>query len=130
MSPRKGAQPPIIFSYTRTQAIEDGVLVDVSEMAREAGFRIPVAMTSTVWAEYVSVPDAVTGQDETGRLWDILWMLFVAIRREPGSSSELLFELIVRNDDDARPHTVQLKSHCGPGDAAEPVITIMLPHED
>ena len=34
---------PVISAYTRAQAIEDGILVDVSETAREAGFKIPVA---------------------------------------------------------------------------------------
>jgi hypothetical protein len=33
----------LIYSYTRAQAIEDGVLVDVSEMAREGGIRFHVA---------------------------------------------------------------------------------------
>jgi hypothetical protein len=32
----------LIYSYTRAQAIADGVLVDVSELAREAGFRFPL----------------------------------------------------------------------------------------
>jgi len=36
--------PTVIHTYTRAQAIEDGVLIDVSEMAREAGFRWPVAV--------------------------------------------------------------------------------------
>ena len=45
-----------ISIYTRAQAIEDGVLVDVSESAREAGFKFPVAVTRTVWDCYV-VPD-------------------------------------------------------------------------
>ena len=39
---------PVIFSYTRAQAIEDGVLVDLSAWAREEGFRYPLAVTSTV----------------------------------------------------------------------------------
>lgn len=39
--------PTVIHTYTRAQAIEDGVLIDVSEMAREAGFRWPVAVTAT-----------------------------------------------------------------------------------
>ena len=30
---------PVISAYTRTQAIEDGILVDVSDIAREAGSR-------------------------------------------------------------------------------------------
>ncbi len=40
---------PVLSAYTRAQAIEDGILVDVSETAREAGFTIPVAVTRTVW---------------------------------------------------------------------------------
>jgi hypothetical protein len=34
----------VIFSYGRQQALSDGVLVDVSDLAREAGFRIPAAV--------------------------------------------------------------------------------------
>ena len=65
-----------ISIYTRAQAIEDGVLVDVSVTAREAGFKFSVAITRTVWDGYV-VPDkrARYYQDEMGRLWDILSVL-------------------------------------------------------
>jgi hypothetical protein len=41
----------LIHSYLRKQAIEDGVLLDVSTMGREAGFRYPVALTQAVWAQ-------------------------------------------------------------------------------
>src|SRR4051794_40044352 len=64
----------ILSRYTRTQAIEDGSLVDVTATAKEAGFRYPVTLTAAVWAEYVAVPDGVECQDEAGRLWDVLWM--------------------------------------------------------
>lgn len=36
----------IIASYTRAQAINDGALVDVSPISTEAGFKVPVALTS------------------------------------------------------------------------------------
>jgi len=35
----------VIYSYTRAQAIEDGMFVDVTETAKEAGFKYPVAIT-------------------------------------------------------------------------------------
>ncbi|EQD30141.1 hypothetical protein B2A_14268, partial [mine drainage metagenome] len=35
------SEDDVISRYTRAQAIEDGVLVEVSELAREAGFRFP-----------------------------------------------------------------------------------------
>lgn len=124
----------VIYIYTRAQAIADGVLVDVSEMGREAGFVHPVALTRTVFDRYVKVPDGVTCQDEKGRLWDILWMLHVAIRRstdggERDGENPLLFSLYVRNDNDSA-RLVQLKAVCGPGADLEPVITIMMPDED
>ncbi len=119
----------IIFSFTRAQAIADGFLIDVTETAREAGFRFTVALTHAMWAKYVEVPAHVTGQDEAGRLWDILSMLGVAIRAQSDHRSQVWFRLYVRNDN-RRARLVTLKSICRPGDDAEPVITVMLPDED
>jgi hypothetical protein len=61
-----------ISIYTRKQAIEDGVLIDVSEVAKEFGFRYPTAITQGVWAEWIVPPESAIGQDENGRLWDLL----------------------------------------------------------
>jgi hypothetical protein len=122
---------PVIFAYTRKQALADGVLVDVTEMAKEAGFRIPVALTHAVWAEYVTVPEGVEGQDEKGRLWDILSMCRYGIALGSSYKSEVLFKLHVRNDNrEGVPPIVELKAVCGPADDASPCITIMLPEED
>lgn len=124
---------PVISCYSRSQAIEDGVLVDVSETseARELRFRFPIALTSAVWEYCVNVPHAVACQDWHGRLYDLLFMMKAAIRgAEPGSNT-IHFGLRVRNDNSlGLPPIVRLKSHCGPGDMAEPVITVMFPDED
>ena len=45
----------LIHSYSRAQAIEDGVLIDVSTVAREAGITYPVALTSAAWGRCVTV---------------------------------------------------------------------------
>ena len=120
----------VIVYYTRAQALADGVLVDVTETAREAGFRYPVAVTHAVWCEYVEVPAGVEGQDESGRLWDILVMLGYAIRGNK-DSSELRFRLHVRNDNRERtPPLVELKALCGPDDDGSPCITVMRITED
>ena len=121
----------VISSYSRAQAIEDGVFVDVSATAKEAGIKFPVAMTRTVWGKYVEVPLGVKCQDERGRLWDIFWMFRCAAARFNGDT--LLFKLYVRNHNRERLTSrdlVTLKAICGPGDDAEPVMTIMLPDED
>lgn len=87
----------LIHSYTRAQAIEDGVLVDVSDVAKEAGSKLPVAITRAAWARYVEVPRGLElrGQSVDGRLWDVLFMLHVAIKRQQGNSSEIHYQLHV-----------------------------------
>jgi hypothetical protein len=119
----------LIYSYTRAQAIKDGVLVDVSDMARQAGFRWPVAVTQAVWATIEAVPPKLQGcQDIQGRLWDVLYMGHLAARR---GGQEIRYKLIMdRNENGRRLRYLVLKALCGPGDDGEPVITIMLPEED
>jgi hypothetical protein len=120
----------LIHRYTRAQAIEDGVLIDVSATAREAGFKYPVALTAAAWARCVAVPPGVACQDEAGRLWDVLTLLRYAIRGSNGGA-EVRFGVHVRNDNrEGTPPLVALKALCGPGDQAEPVITVMMPAED
>lgn len=121
-------QADIIHRYTRAQAIKAGILIDVTELAREAGIRYPIALTHTVYEQYVKVPAGVIAQDETGRLWDILFLLHSQIRQSQGGDS-LLVAVHVRNDN-RRPKKVILKAVCGPDDDMTPCITIMLPEED
>ncbi len=54
---------PVIYSYTRAQAVADGVQVEVTKTAQEAGIRFPVFLTRTVFDAYVAVPPNVSGQD-------------------------------------------------------------------
>ena len=67
----------VISTYTRAQAIEDGVLVDVGSTAQEAGFKWPVALTVGAWADCVAWTEDDSRQqvyqDESGRLWDVLY---------------------------------------------------------
>ena len=121
----------VIHAYTRADALRDGVLIDVSEAAREAGFRFPVALTAAAWVKCVAVPSAVQCQEEAGRLWDVLTMLRFAVRGSNGSAREVRFGVHVRNDNrDRTPPLVRLKALCGSGDEGEPVLTIMKPEDD
>lgn len=126
----------VISTYTRTQAIEDGVLIDTGSMAQEAGFKWPVAVTSAAWADCIAWTEddnqQQVYQDESGRLWDVLFMASHAIRQGSGSGDRLLFKLYrVRRDGCSKEAILAtLKLIVGPGDQGEPVITILLPDED
>lgn len=106
----------IIHAYTREDALKDGALVDVTEMAKEAGFLIPVAVTNAVWSY-------IADGDINGRLWDTIFTLSCAVRK-PLPTDVLLYKVQYGN------RLVELKAIRGLGDNCEPVITIMLPEED
>ncbi len=121
----------IIYAYTRKQAVEDGEQVDISTTAKEAGIRFPVFLTRRVFDAYVTVPPNVTGQDEAGRLWDIVWMLRFALIDAQAGQDQMSFTLYVRNDNRFN-QLAKLIATCGAldMDAPEPAITVMLPGED
>jgi hypothetical protein len=116
----------VIFSYTRKQAIDDGVLVDITELAKEAGIRFPVAVTRGVFSilEDTSAP----GQDFKGRTWDMLMVFRMHIRNTEGD--EIHFAPLFLNESHQRPEPVSMWAKCGPRDEGEAVITIMLEGED
>ncbi len=145
-----------IDAYTRSDAIADGVLVDLMQpslvdLVKQAGFRYQLAMTKTAFNRYVEL-DLLTethGQDLTGRLWDILFMLSFVIKSNR-KESEIFFiftclpnkkqetddeyddflEVNAEKDFPSAFRLCQLKAVCGAGDNGEPCITIMLPSED
>lgn len=118
----------MIISYSRADAIRDGVLVDVSEMARECGFVIPVAVTSAVFG-YIEPPEVVRDwQSVEGRLWDLLSMLRFAAKKARGELVQ--FEVYFQNGPGEQGEVICFKALCGPGDQGEPVVTVMMQEED
>jgi hypothetical protein len=135
----------VIDVYTRAQAIEDGVLVDVTETAKEAGIVYPTAVTQALWDGYIVPPESLKGiQDMQGRLWDVLTMFSFSARAMKKSNKDvaesqkdtaqtLYFKTIFQMPSKAgnpKMETVDLKAVCGPGDNAEPIVTLMLLEED
>ncbi len=116
--------------YTRAEAIEDGTLKDVTARAREAGIKLPTAVTRAVWSDYVALTPTAKekGEDIESRLWDIVWMLRCAVLSCP-NQSEFRFQVYVTTNR-IEPTLVTLKATLLPGDDGKPVITIMLPDED
>ena len=119
----------IIHRYSRADAIDDGSLVDVTDVARECGFRVAVALTRLAWADCVEWTDADNAenvyQDASGRLWDVLSMAHLAAKRQP-DASRLTFPLlrVQRGSRSPAPTETRLVLDIGPGDEGEPVITI------
>ena len=121
----------VIYSYTRAQAVADGVQVEVTKTAQEAGIKFPMFLTRAVFDKNVAVPEGVTGQDEAGRLFDLVWMTRFTILRNRGHTDRLPVALYVRNDNRAA-KLVKLIATCSALDIddPQPAITVMMPDED
>lgn len=124
----------VIYAYTRQQAIEDGVLVDLMqpgfvELVHNAGIKFPVAVTAEAFGDYVELTPMAKEMcnDIKGRLWDVLWMFRQAARKAQGNT--LLFDFYSVTDR-MQPSKCTLKAVVGPGDQGEPVITLMHPWQD
>ena len=124
----------VIYGYSRAEAIDDGVLVDVSETAKEAGFKLPVAITAALHGRLTpTMADQGLGQDYEGRLWDMLWLAaFTSKLADPGTDT-VAFTVALQEAEakSGRPQNIdlRLRAVCGPGDEGESVITIGFPED-
>lgn len=128
---------PVIYGYSRAQAIDDGVLVEIPESAsRAAGFKVHMAMTASAWGSTVGF-----GTDLAELLAKATAVLSAAMmeyrqsehRARMGLGEPVGDRLAFAYDaerEDGGVDVVQLKMQIGPGDNAEPVGTVMLPGED
>lgn len=107
----------LIYSYTRKEAIEDGVLVDVSKTAARHGIRFPFAMTAKAWAILVE-PSEINSMGAADRLNDLLTYIRAGIGHVHGNRWRLSY----------RGHDLDLV--VGPGDDEKPVLTLLFPGED
>ena len=120
-----------ISTYTRAQAIEDGVLVDLmqGEMAAVARqhYKHPIACTSAVFSIMQrAVENKRYGNSYPGILHDMLWMSRVMKRQVDPST--VIFRVLIAGA--GRQKNYDFRLTVGPGDQGEPVITITLPSED
>ena len=125
---------PMIYAYTRAQAIQDGVLVDVTETSKEVGFKLPVAITEALHNRLTPTKaDASLGQDYDGRLWNVLWLAAFTIKLADPGTDTVTFTVTQQEVEpkSGQPHGVdiRLRAVCGPGDEGEPVITIGFPDD-
>ena len=131
---------PIIYSYSRAQAIEDGVLIDVTPQAKKAGFTVPAAMTPGVAGAMLELirrhrPEAFEEKPkevvEAAAYYGILSLLQTAsmhavrhLQDTQGGTGGNISRV------DLAFEGIKLYGQIGPGDEGEPVLTVMLEGED
>ena len=102
----------LISTYTRQQAIDDGVLIDVTDTALQTGFKLNTVVTSAVFADF---PD----------ITPLLLAFRLMIELSGNKEKDLLKEVFT--DSEGFNHEVWL--HVGAGDTPIPVLTLMYPED-
>lgn len=120
-----------VHIYTRAQAIEDGVLVDISDYGSEMGLKYPSAVTNTLYEKYLNADNILKeyGQSTKGRILDMLTMFVLAVKNAKTDTDTIIFKTIFFNRD-LQEELVKIKCIIGPGDDPKPVFTFMFPEED
>lgn len=109
-----------IHTYTAEQAVEDGMLVDVTETAKEAGFRIPVRITALVHT-VCTPPDSNKIESYAGRLWDVLNVARFTIKCKGKNENILPFVVKIGRRN--------VKFYAALDTTSGPAIHIMIPSE-
>lgn len=105
-------------------------LIDVSGVADEEGFRIPVAITRAAWDRTVAWHAGSAGQSQSGRLHDVLFLASLAVRTADGVLA--CFEvwcLSAAAEANCGRDRVELVAYLGLGQDGQPLLTILLPSQ-
>lgn len=116
---------------SRAQATADGLLFDLSPIARELGLQLPVYITRAAWSDacaWCPADDRRQRPQDLGiRVRNVLESLTTAVRGARGSIVEFAHDRIPRDGFSRRPERVTLVAECAGRDC--PTITISLRHE-
>lgn len=111
----------VISTYTRAQAIEDGLQVNVTGTPASTVYKVDVFMTAALWAE-VTRGAGKDAEVRGARMWDVAWM--ASRGREDGPCARTARVKVGRR-------VLTVRAECGPVDFDDPrpAITLGLPND-
>ena len=110
----------VISTYNAKMAEEDGFLINVTEAAKETGFKWTTRISAGVH-DLCTPPKSNKIQSYRGRLHDVLWMAFCAIKRS-NDDGLIAYKLKIGRKIETLWITID-------GTMGEPAIHIILPSE-
>ncbi len=130
VSPETQAQAPVPQLITnRQQAIQAGILIDVTEDAKKLGLTFPITVTKPLWDIGIAPIEGISEQDKTERLRDVLMAFRLRLAGQTTLSPLIDFPAMLALPPGGVPQPVPLFALIQPDEQNRATATLLLPNE-
>ncbi|MDH4085221.1 MAG: hypothetical protein OEU99_16940, partial [Nitrospira sp.] len=126
--PIKAATPETQMA-SRQQAIDSGVLIDVTTDAKKLGLSFSVTVTKPLWEVGIAPSQELSEEDKSARLRDVLMAFRLRLANQGTLSPLLDFPAMLSMPPGAIPQPVPLFALIQPGEHNQAMVTLLLPNE-
>ena len=114
---------------SREEAIQAGILVDVTAVAHAIGLRLPVSMSRPLWDIGITASNQVTHDEYNVRVRDVLLALRLHLESADVTSPWIKFPALLSFPPDSAPQVCSLYAVAHRDPSTPYSLTLLLPHE-
>ena len=117
------------LTANRQQAIQAGLLIDVSTVAQKLGLTFPVTVTKPLWEIGIAPSESISDEEKSQRLRDVLMAFRLRIASQTTLSPLIDFPAMLALPPGEVPQPVPLFALIQPDEQNRAVATLLLPNE-
>ena len=121
--------PPVQLITNRQQAIQAGILIDVTEDAKKLGLTFPITITKPLWDIGIAPIEGISEQDKAERLRDVLMAFRLRLAGQSTLSPLIDFPAMLALPPGGVPQPVPLFAMIQPDEQNRATATLLLPNE-
>jgi len=121
--------PSVPTIRDRQEAIQSGILIDVTPTAKELGLTFPVTITKPLWDIGIVTNHSLSQEEQTGRLRDILMAFRLRLASLATVSPLIDFPALLAMPPSTVPQPVPLFAIIQPDSGNQANVTLLLPNE-
>jgi hypothetical protein len=123
------AGPDVPTIRDRQEAIQSGILIDVTPAAKELGLTFPVTITKPLWDIGIVTNQSLSQEEQTGRLRDVLMAFRLRLASLATISPLIDFPALLAMPPSTVPQPVPLFAIIQPDSGNQANVTLLLPNE-
>lgn len=120
---------PLQLITNREQAIQAGILIDVTEDAKKLGLTFPITITKPLWDIGIAPTTGLSEQDKADRLRDVLMAFRLRLAGQTTLSPLIDFPAMLALPPGGVPQPVPLFALIQPDEQNRAMATLLLPNE-